>query len=277
MKFLIAASLVLSCSLCLADRGNYVDDAKSLNASEAAKIVAESEGQNLWLWQLESIDKAVAQELGKHVGFELHLAKVASIDKDVAEGLAKFTGNSLNLNGLTSIDKDIAKELAKFKGQSLLLDKVKSIDKDIAEELAKFEGKGLDLDGVDKIDKETARELAKFKGDLSVGIGTFPATEVLHELIKFKGRLNLSSYPVILNKKEMAQEIGKFECSDLTIPGLVSLDKDCALGLVKFASEEGPKSRRRMNLNGLEKADEEVVEILKSNWKISAPCLKESN
>ena len=114
MRFLIAAVLVLSCSLCLAeDFPEDTDEIKSLTAEQAAELVAKK-GENLFLEGLTSIDKDVAQELAK-----------------VKEGLY--------LNGLTSIDKDVARELAKFKGTLAL--NLPSIDKDVAQELAKYEGR----------------------------------------------------------------------------------------------------------------------------------------
>ena len=129
---------------------------------------------------LTSLDKDVAQELGKSKVSELQLNGLTSIDKDVAQELAKFKGECLNLFDLTSIDKDVARELAKFKGQ-LDLRGLTLIDKDAAQELAKFQGRRLGLDAlrekarsmwltwrndgtVDENEKEAAQELAKLEG-----------------------------------------------------------------------------------------------------------------
>ena len=90
-RILIAAALVLSCSLCLAtDFPQNTNEIKSLTAEQAAEVVAMNGG---WL----------------------ELNGLTSIDKDVAKELAKNEGG-LVLNGLTSIDKDVARELAKFEG-----------------------------------------------------------------------------------------------------------------------------------------------------------------
>ena len=109
MRFLIAAVLVLSCSLCLAEdfpKNTY--EIKSLTAEQAAELVAVKKG-SLFLPGLTSIDKDVTQELAKIKG-ELYLGGLTSIDKDVAHELAKVKRN-LFLNGLTSIDKDVLKIL----------------------------------------------------------------------------------------------------------------------------------------------------------------------
>ena len=88
MRFLIAAVLVLSCSLCLAEdfpKNTY--EIKSLTAEQAAYFV-------------EDFNK----ELFRHL--TLSLSGLTSIDKEVAQELAKFKGDGLRLIGLTSIDND---------------------------------------------------------------------------------------------------------------------------------------------------------------------------
>ena len=129
MRFLIAAVLVLSCSLCLAeDFPSNTYEIKSLTAEQAAELVAVKKG-SLFLPGLTSIDKDVTQELAKIKG-ELYLGGLTSIDKDVAHELGKFEGLWLHLRGLTSIDKDVAHELAKVK-RNLFLNGLTSIDKDV--------------------------------------------------------------------------------------------------------------------------------------------------
>ena len=84
MRFLIAAVLVLSCSLCLAEdfpKNTY--EIKSLTAEQAAELVAVKKG-SLFLPGLTSIDKDVTQELAKIKG-ELYLGGLTSIDKDVVK------------------------------------------------------------------------------------------------------------------------------------------------------------------------------------------------
>ena len=128
MRYLIVASLLLSCSLCLAeDFPEDTNEIKSLTAEQAAELVAKSR-EGLFLTGLTSIDKDVAQELAKFEG-SLSLRGLTSIDKDVAQELAKSKAYCLLLNGLTSIDNDVAQELAKFKG-SLYLNGLTSIDKE---------------------------------------------------------------------------------------------------------------------------------------------------
>ncbi len=92
MRYLIVASLLLSCSLCLAeDLPEETNVIKSLTAEQAADLVRVvthvRENEYLRLNELTSIDKGVAQEL------------------------AKFKGEALLLWGLTSIDKDVLKIL----------------------------------------------------------------------------------------------------------------------------------------------------------------------
>ena len=111
MRFLIAAVLVLSYSLCLAEdfpKNTY--EIKSLTAEQAAELVAKHRGRWLHLGGLTSIDKDVAQELAKFEGIGLFLRGLKSVDKDVAQELAK-TKKNLDLMGLTSIDKDVLKIL----------------------------------------------------------------------------------------------------------------------------------------------------------------------
>ena len=110
MRFLIAAALVLCCSLCLAE--DFPEDTrqiKSLTVEQAAKLVAKSRG-GLFLPGLNAIDKDAAQELAKFEG-KLYLSGLKSIDKDVALELAKFKGSVLHLGGVTSINKDVLKIL----------------------------------------------------------------------------------------------------------------------------------------------------------------------
>ena len=96
MRFLIAAVLVLSSSLCLAeDFPEDTNEIKSLTAKQAADLAM------------------VVTHVRK--SYQLNLGGLTSIDKDVAQELAKFKKN-LSLKGLTSIDKDVAQELAKFEG-----------------------------------------------------------------------------------------------------------------------------------------------------------------
>ena len=109
MRYLIIASLLLSCSLCLAeDFPKNTNDIKSLTAEQVPDLVM------------------VVTHVRKSGAFVLN--GLSSIDKDVAQELAKFKGGYLSLNGLTSIDKPIARELAKFKGKNLDLKNLTSID-----------------------------------------------------------------------------------------------------------------------------------------------------
>ena len=122
MRFLIAAVLVLGCSLCLAeDFPKNLAEIKSLTAEQAAELAAKYKGGWLSLNGLTSIDKDVAQELAKFKGGLLIVGGLASIDKDVAQELRKFEGANLSLEGLTSIDKDVAKALGKLKGKTLYI------------------------------------------------------------------------------------------------------------------------------------------------------------
>ena len=109
MRYLVVASLLLSCSLCIAeDLPQDTNEIKSLTAEQAAELVTKSRGY-LGLGGLTSIDKDVAQELAKCKG-NLFLDGLISIDKDVAQELAKGE-TALFLDGLTSIDKDVLKIL----------------------------------------------------------------------------------------------------------------------------------------------------------------------
>ena len=112
MRFLIAAVLVLSCGLCLAeDSPKDPSEFKSLTVSQARAGIRIFKEQHLALDGLTSIDKNVAQELAKCKAYILSLGGLTSIDKDVAEELAKFEGEKLELLRLTSIDKDVLKIL----------------------------------------------------------------------------------------------------------------------------------------------------------------------
>ena len=68
MRYLIVASLLLSCSGCLAeDFPKDTNEIKSLTAEQAAELVAKFKG-GLYLGGLTSINKDVAQELVKFKG-----------------------------------------------------------------------------------------------------------------------------------------------------------------------------------------------------------------
>ena len=84
MRFLIAAALVLSSSLCLAeDFPQNTNEIKSLTAEQAAELVSKAKGL-LSLNGLTSIDKDVAQELGKSKARHLYLsAKALQAYKEV--------------------------------------------------------------------------------------------------------------------------------------------------------------------------------------------------
>ena len=84
MRYLIVASLLLSCSLCLAeDFQKNTNEIKSLTAEQAAELV-----------ELVGVKRAF-----------LSLNGLTSIDKDVAQELAKFTGAFLALLDLSSLDE----------------------------------------------------------------------------------------------------------------------------------------------------------------------------
>ncbi len=71
MRFLIAAALVLSCSLCLAeDFPNDTNEIKSLTADQAAELVAKFK-RWLYLNGLTSIDKDVLKILKSNPNFVL--------------------------------------------------------------------------------------------------------------------------------------------------------------------------------------------------------------
>ena len=160
-RILIAAALVLSCGLCMAeDLPQNANGIKTLTAKQAAELVAKFDG-HLSLDDLTSIDKDVAQELAK-VKRILRLDRLTSIDKYVAQELAKSKSN-LYLGGLTSISKDVAKELVKFEGYQLSLNGLTSIDKYVAQELAKFKGLFLSLDGLTSSDKDVLKILKSNK------------------------------------------------------------------------------------------------------------------
>ena len=132
MRFLIAAGLVFSSSLCLAEdfssgnvKDRVVNNEHALTVKQAAELASNFEG-DLRLRGLTSIDKDVAQELSKAKG-DLRLKGLTSIDQDVAQELSKARGR-LYLKGLTSIDKDVARELAKYEGALLYLHGRTSID-----------------------------------------------------------------------------------------------------------------------------------------------------
>ena len=161
-RIFIAAALVLSCGLCLAeDFPQNTYEIKSLTAEQATDLVANHHG-HLRLSGLTSIDKDVARELAKYSGVWVFEDR-PRIYKD---GALVFQSEKacLLLDGLTSINKEVAQELAKYKGKYLFLDGLTSIDKDVAQELAKFKG-GLWLLGLTSIDKDVAQELGKFKGE----------------------------------------------------------------------------------------------------------------
>ena len=79
MRYLIVASLLLSCSLCIAeDFPLDTNEIKSLTAGQAAEWVAWHPGAYfLQLGGLTSINKDVAQELAKFKGEELYLSAKA--------------------------------------------------------------------------------------------------------------------------------------------------------------------------------------------------------
>ena len=72
MRFLIAAVLVLSCSLCLAeDFPRNTNEIRSLTAEQAAELVAKYKGSLLSLTCLTSIDKDVLNVLNSNPEIEL--------------------------------------------------------------------------------------------------------------------------------------------------------------------------------------------------------------
>ena len=81
MRYLIVASLLLSCSLCLAeDFPKNTNEIKSLTAEQAAELVGVKRAF-LSLNGLTSIDKDVAQELAKFTGAFLALLDLSSLDE----------------------------------------------------------------------------------------------------------------------------------------------------------------------------------------------------
>ena len=164
-RILIAAALVLSCSLCLAeDLPENTDEIKSLTAEQAAKLVANTSGPLLILDNLNSINSTVANSLGKFRGSWLRLKSLTSIDKDTAQELAKFNG-ALYLDGLTSLNEDTAKKLAHFKG-AVHPSCFRSFDKDTTQAVTQFKG-AVYLYGLNSVD-EGALEILKSNPDIKL-------------------------------------------------------------------------------------------------------------
>jgi hypothetical protein len=233
------------------------DRITSLTTEQAAGLVAKDAGE-LYLDSLTSIDKEVAQELGKVKG-SLTLG-LTSIDKDVAQELANFEGEELFLGGLTSIDKEVAQELGNIKS-SLTLG-LTSINKDVAQGLATFEKGGLirgpvglHLDGLTSIDKDVAQELAKYHWHLFLNGLTSIDKDVAQELAEVKEGLFFDGLKSI--DKDVAQELAKKRGhieNGLSLNGLTLIDKDVARVLAKF--------RGLLSLSGLTSIDKEVSQDL---------------
>lgn len=250
MRFLIAAVLVLSSSLCLAeDSPKDPSEFKSLTVSQARAGIAMFTKPFLNLSGLTSIDKNVARELAKFKGESIDLNGLTSIDKDTAHELAKFEGDEIKLFGLTSIDKDTAHELTKFTGALSFCDFVlesglTSMDKDTAMALARHEGSnpyGQDdqyhfyskfpFCVLKSIDTELAQELAKFKGDLDLSGLSSIDKEVARELASYEGErlcFKLNSLD-----KDVAKELAMSKATALDVYS-APLDVDAVKELVKF-------------------------------------------
>jgi len=127
MRFLIAAVLVLSCSLCLAeDLLKNINEIEYLTVESAAELVRNN-------CPKEYLRKPTP--IGNHHNnltvYTTTKTRERWLRKDVATELVKFQGSTMTLGGLTSMDKEAATELAKFKGQYINLPDLNPTDRDV--------------------------------------------------------------------------------------------------------------------------------------------------
>jgi hypothetical protein len=90
--------------------------------------------------KLTFLTPSIATALSQLQGDDLYLNELQVIDKDSALALAQFQGIELSLYDLQIIDKDSALALAQFQGTYLYLSSLQTIDKDSALALAQFQG-----------------------------------------------------------------------------------------------------------------------------------------
>ena len=240
----------------------------------------------------------MAQELGKFEG-GLSLGSLTSINKDVAQELGKLKGRGLGLQGLTSIQGGAAKELFNTnvwvkkdlllpdlpsdfadidqmtldelgklvlihisyqplpsfrqpKDKQLKLSGLYLLDKDKAELLASYPIEELWLDGLDSIDKDTARELAKFKGEyINLSGLRSLEPEVARELVNTDSKKEMALSSLFSINVELARELGNFKGQMLNLNGLDSIDKNIVKELSSLKSG--------LNMQGLSSIDKETA------------------
>ena len=106
---------------------------------ERAALLANFDGDSLWLNGLSALDPDAAQALAAFKGKELSLRGLTSLDAATAQALVAFEGKRLSI-GLTTLDAATAKALATFKGEEQHLGGLTNIDAATAEALDGFRG-----------------------------------------------------------------------------------------------------------------------------------------
>jgi len=135
MRTLLALTLVLTCSVGLADElPSNTREIETLTVEQAETLV----GRNQWSLYLDgliTLSPDVAKILAQVKG-QISLNGLTTLSKETAEQLAappqeKHRSRSLSLNGLSTLSPAVAEELVKIKGQ-LSLRGLKSVESDVA-------------------------------------------------------------------------------------------------------------------------------------------------
>jgi hypothetical protein len=266
-RILIAAVLVLSCSLCWAeDFPKDTNKIKSLTAEQAADLIM------------------VVTFIRKEN--ELSLNGLPVICKGVATELKNFTGDKLTLNGLTCIDDEVlqilktipafqfsgyknlkswtvkqAAEAVKENSEDILELSLTNISKDIVQELVNFSGRHIVFSELTSIDKEVARELVQFNDNLYLYKLSSIDQDVAKSLAGFKGKVLCLGLTSI--NKETAQILAQFGGATLSFINPLPINKE--------VSRELAKSKARLEIKPLQPIDEVSLAYLKSNPNISLP------
>ena len=137
---------------------------------------------------LASLPKERAALLANFDGDSLWLNGLSALDPDAAQALAAFKGKELSLRGLTSLDAATAQALVAFEGKRLFIG-LTTLDAATAKALATFKGEEQHLGGLTNIDAATAEALDGFRGNFHFSVAINRACLALQRIAPADARL----------------------------------------------------------------------------------------
>jgi len=95
--------------------------------------------------ELTALSPEAAKILSEWQGKDLFLSKLVKLSPEAAKYLSKWKGKWLSLNGLSNLSPEAAKHLSQWKGSRLSLNGLKKMSPEVVEYLSQWQGEELEL------------------------------------------------------------------------------------------------------------------------------------